>query len=216
MTFSDRNFNIRSEYVERLPRTRAPRRRNDDGNADLEEAVVHVFVVICVLVVLIIAGSLLLAFLGWLHSWAVSPQPQPQLQPKKECATCQSSESQTKHQKSLQSQKLESREMKSFSPSPQRRNERSFQRPSGFNEAGASAPSFQWVCDTEVVPVCGLRDPNGRYVQAFRLEGGQLLATQIDEDAIRPKSWGCRNDGNKIYCAVDGQTTFYDGVREGH
>lgn len=87
------------------------------------------------------------------------------------------------------------------------------------NSVEASAPSFQWVCDIERVMLCALRDPNGAYIEMFRLENGELVQSGINPDAVRPRSWGCQTDGarTKIYCTVQDengqflQRVLYDG-----
>jgi hypothetical protein len=54
-----------------------------------------------------------------------------------------------------------------------------------------SALSFQWDCE-EGKMLCGLQDPNGRYIQSFSLENGKILHSEVLPDAILPRSWAVR------------------------
>jgi len=67
--------------------------------------------------------------------------------------------------------------------------------------------------------LCGLQDPNGRYIQSFSLENGRILHSEVLPDAILPRSWGCQTGGPniKMYCTIQDenghflQGMLYDG-----
>jgi hypothetical protein len=68
--------------------------------------------------------------------------------------------------------------------------------------------------------LCGLRDPNGNWVQNFLLQDGEIAESEIFPDAIRPRSWSCQTKWptTKMYCTVQDsngqflQGVLYDGV----
>src|SRR6059058_5381748 len=81
--YSDRNFNIRPEYRERLPRVRVRGARVEVPN-ELDDAFSEVMAMfiqgvayLCGLVVILFAACLLAAIVGWLWSFTQTPQHQP-------------------------------------------------------------------------------------------------------------------------------------------
>lgn len=79
---------------------------------------------------------------------------------------------------------------------------------------GASPASFEWVC-AEGKMLCGLQDPNGKYIQSFSLENGELHGSGINPNAVLPRSWSCetKEPKNKMYCTIqDGNGQFLQGV----
>ena len=62
--YSDRNFNIRPEFRERLPRVRT---QNEDVEAfaEIGGMLIQGFTYLCALVVILFAAVLLAAILGW-------------------------------------------------------------------------------------------------------------------------------------------------------
>lgn len=205
--YSDRNFNIRSEWVEALvaePAHEAPAGPSFWGAiAWIVQAIFWIWAAAW--------AALVVAFLIAL-AWSITSLLQPQT--RKECIQCQSSES-PKSQRS--------RETNSSSPNPRtnrnpiQRSERSSPKQSGSNLVGATAPSFRWVC-REGQMLCGLKDANGKYVQSFSLENGSISSSPIFPDAMRPKAWACERNDGKLYCNIqDGQGHILQGfIYDGH
>src|SRR5437867_5873322 len=76
--YSDRNFNIRPEYRERLPRIRVRTQNEDvDDFAEIGGMLIQGFAYLCGLVVILFAACLLAAIVGWLWSFTQTPQHQP-------------------------------------------------------------------------------------------------------------------------------------------
>ncbi len=216
--YSDRDFNIRPEYVENSPEpvhVRPARMAEDDAEsffATFIEGVMTFIIWSVSAVVIFFIGIISVAFLAWLISWTThNPQPITH----KECTQCPSSES-------PKSQRSRATKLSSPGPrnnlNPQPRSERSSPRQSGSSLAGASAPSFRWVCE-EGRMFCGLQDPNGKYVQSFLLENGSISSSQIFPDATHPQAWGCERDIDwKLSCSIqDGQGRILSGFTyDGH
>src|SRR5438094_1230849 len=78
--YSDRNFNIRPEYRERLPRVRVRGARVevpnelDDAFSEVMAMFIQGFAYLCGLVVILFAACLLAAIVGWLWSFTLTPQ----------------------------------------------------------------------------------------------------------------------------------------------
>src|SRR6266568_7259154 len=85
--YSDRNFEIRPEYRERLPRVRINGARVEAQNAEVQNELddafsevmamfIQGFAYLCGLVVILFAACLLAAIVGWLWSFTLTPQQQ--------------------------------------------------------------------------------------------------------------------------------------------
>jgi hypothetical protein len=205
--YSDKNFEIRPEYADRVPAPHIPINYEANG---VNEEVGQVILGFFISVVIVLAALFVAATLG-----VLPPQPQPLTH--KECATCQFSESPKKSP--------ESREMKSFSLSPRtpinpQPNPSARSSPSssgtGNEEVGASAPSFQWICGGSGV-YCHLYS-NGVALQGFLLTGATVKSSAVSPNLPTPVDWGCVSiSETELYCTLqrDGRVFgfTYDGVK---
>jgi hypothetical protein len=211
--YSDRNFEIRPEFCEELPGRLFTHLPAQEHLEDFGEGFGEFFRMLFITVVLLLAALFVAALLGMLDA------PKPQTLTRKECATCQFSESQRKLKPP------ESRETMYSSPSPRtpinpqpNPSERSSPIPSGSNEVGASAPSFTWRCAANGVLYCRLYS-NGVPLQGFILNGAQgtVESGPVSPNVPTPVDWGCMSiNETELYCTLvkDGRVFgfSYDGV----
>jgi hypothetical protein len=172
--YSDRDFNIREEYVEEIEITR---RRNRGPHGQVEAQ--SLTQIILWVAASIVAAMLVLAFLGW----ATAPQPQPLTKE----TVCQSSESQKNPNL------CGSRETKLSSPlpnptNPQPRSEGSSPRPNGTDGEGAATSAAPIYADTQT-----LTDRSGNNAGELPSPGAVRVQREIRLPRAAPTAEGIRN-----------------------
>jgi len=223
--YSDRNFEIRQEFVD--PNDAPLRARVRDPEIDgiflpLIEAFFRVMLWTGVAVVIAIIVLFALMFLGWVHSFTLTSQLQP---------PTQSSQHEHIQQERRSPVATSGEEASGNAPAPGRTQQ--YRNPPAGAEAapqnqvvrpveneGAAegvAPVFHWVCVRGSM-LCEVQDSAGNSIQKFWLENRSINSSSIHSSYGRlPPSWGCAVSGQKLDCDfADGQghiiqRFLYDG-----
>jgi hypothetical protein len=191
MNVTDENFEIRPEFVD----------EQDYRRTTSLDRVARA-------VVLLVAAYVLASALGW---FGTIPKPQPSTRSANEPAQTDGRSA----ARPIGGERSSSPSAGRSTPT-QRGAQEAPENEVVVEEAGASAPVFQWVCGG-VRTFCRL-DSNGVALQGFLLRNGGIVASAIRPSLATPAAWECEvRNGTELFCSIqDGrgrivQSFIYDG-----